>query len=177
MSPELSKTTLSTMSILNKEIFDSFSQSYDPPQWIIEDLLESGEVEVKAALIEALEAIPDTAADQIDENTHATLEITFRSKDRSERAKLYLLSCLATRALYQTRLAEVSIDDNKRAKPYNLPILNSVTVDAEGLVPLSAFEIKGDALCFNGYAFFILSAISFASCSSVHRRCTLALGG
>jgi hypothetical protein len=145
--------------ILNKELFNAFSTNYDPPHWIIENLQESGDPGVRTALAEALAAIPSSSADQLDKNTLARLEITFRSKDRLERAKLHLLCCVAARALHQARLTEISKSATERPKPYDHPVLNNLTVDAEGLVPLSSFKICGDALCCNGYAFFILPAV------------------
>ena len=147
------------MSILSQELFNAFSQSYDPPHWIIEKLQKSGDAEVRAALVAALEAIPATAVGQLDENIHSMLEHTFLSRDRDERAKLHVLSRIVEQELHQRRLAEISNGTNSRPKPYDHLALLDVTVDAEGLVPLSEFKIDGDALCCKGHAFFVLPAI------------------
>lgn len=145
--------------MLNRKLFDAFSQSYDPPNWIIESLRESNDTEIRIAVIAALEAIPTSVAAQVDEETHVKLEIIFRSKDRDDRARLHLVSSAVAQELHQMRMAEVCNQTNGRPKPYDHPILNGISVDAEGLVPLSAFQIKGDALCCNDQAFFVLPAV------------------
>jgi hypothetical protein len=145
--------------MLNRKLFDAFSQSYDPPHWIIEGLLESDDAEVQMAIIAALEAIPTSEAAQVDEDTDAKLEIIFRSRDHAERARLHLVSSAASQELYQTRMAEVCNHAKDRPKPYDHPLLSGIPVDAEGLVPLSEFQIKGDALCYKGHAFFVLPAV------------------
>lgn len=145
--------------MLNRKLFNVFSRSYDPPHWVIEGLLESDDTEVRMAIIATLEAVPASEIDQVDEDTHAKLEIIFSSSDRAERARLHLVSSAVAQELHQTRMAEVCNHANGRPKPYDHPLLIDIPVDTEGLVPLSTFQIKGDALCYNGHAFFVLPAV------------------
>jgi hypothetical protein len=147
------------MSVLNAEILDIFARSYDPPFWIIEEVLASGGAQVKAALNAALEQISDVAVAGLDQDTNARLIVMFRSNNQRVRAKLYLLSRVIERELQQRRIVEITTGVASRSQPYDHPVLRDVAVDADGLVPLSAFKIYGDALCRNGEAFFVLPAV------------------
>jgi hypothetical protein len=144
--------------MLAKALLDAFSRSYDPPHWVVEDLQHSDDPEIRAAVNEALEAIPTSAVNELDDDTHATLEVTFSNRDPQTRARLHLLARSAAKALHQIRMEEINATA-ERPKPYDLSVLSDVHVDREGLVPLSAFDIEGDALCHNGHAFFILPAV------------------
>jgi hypothetical protein len=59
-------------------------------------------------------------------------------------------------SIEQHRLAALAADlHGNKSAPYDHPALARLAVDAEGLVPLAAFELDGDALCINGHAFFV----------------------
>ncbi len=147
------------MSILNPEILEVFARSYDPPHWIIEDLLTSGDAQVRSALDAALKGIPDAAIADLDQDTNAKSVIMFRSSDYALKTKLYLVSQAIEKELQQRRLTEITACDGSRSQPYDHPVLRDIAVDAEGLIPLSAFKIDGDALCLSGHAFFVLPAV------------------
>lgn len=144
---------------IHKTLLDAFSTSYDPPHWIIEKLITSDDNEVRSALKSALDAVPTSAVDELDDDIHAKLDLVFRSGDRDERVRLHVVCTAVERAMHQARIAEISNAEKKRSKPYDHPILCDIPVDEEGLVPLSAFKLKGDALCYKGHAFFVLQAL------------------
>ncbi|UFS72471.1 hypothetical protein LPW11_09820 [Geomonas sp. RF6] len=147
------------MAVLSSELIAVFARSYEPPHWIVEGLLRSGDAQVRAALGAALEGIPDAAVAELDQDINATLAVMFHNGDHRFKAKLYLLSQAVQEELQQRRLAEITNYSQNRAQPYDHPVLRDVPVDADGLVPLSAFKINGDALCRGGEAFFILPAV------------------
>jgi hypothetical protein len=43
--------------MLERNLFDAFAQSYEPPSWIIEDLLKGGPDAVRTALASSIEAV------------------------------------------------------------------------------------------------------------------------
>jgi hypothetical protein len=147
------------MTKIHKTLLDAFSRSYDPPHWIIEKLQASEDNEVRSAIMSALDAVPAGATNELDDETHAKLDIVFQSRDRDERVRLHVVCSAVARAMHQARIESVSTTANSRSKPYDHPILADIPVDKDGLVPLAAFELKGDALCYKGHAFFVLQAL------------------
>lgn len=141
-----------------KILVDAFARSYDPPNWLVEDLWKSDDAEIREAVNEALEAILSTSIDELDSDMHATLEVMFNSKDRETRARLHILARSAARAIHMPRTDKI-IARAERPKLYDQPILREISVDKDSLVPLSSFAIEGYALCYKGHAFFILPAI------------------
>lgn len=144
---------------INRTLLETFFTSYYPPHWIIENLLTSEDKEVKTALMSALEAVPANAASELDNEAHAKLDVIFCSRDRDERVRLHIVCSSAARAMHQARIVELSTTANIRPKPYDHPVLSNIPVDKDGLVPLAAFELKGDALCYKQHAFFALQAL------------------
>jgi len=146
--------------MLEPDLFNAFSRSYDPPYWIIEDLLETGSNAVKTALASAIEAVPSTAIRDMDRDARAQSEVVFRTRDPEFRARLYLVSRDAARSIQRERLTKITSGPRQTAPaPYDHPALAGIAVDNEGLVPLGAFELDGDALCVNKHAFFILPPV------------------
>jgi hypothetical protein len=152
--------------LLRQELFNRFTRSYDPPHWIIEDLLWGGSDSEKAALASAIAAVPSAIIAELDDDARAQSEILFRTKDQDLRARLYLVSRDAARAIDQARLAAITSDHTTGAPPpYDHPALDGIAVDDEGLVPLQAFELNGDALCVNGHSFFMVPPVPGSNAS------------
>ena len=146
--------------MLGRNLFDAFAQSYEPPSWIIEDLLKTGPDAVKTALASSIEAVTSEAISDLDQNARAQAEILFNTKDAELQARLYLVSRDASKCIERARLAAVTNGDRKSVlPPYDHPALAGIAVDEEGLVPLEAFELSGDALCVNNHAFFVLPPV------------------
>ena len=146
--------------MLGRNLFDAFAQSYEPPSWIIEDLLKSGPDAVRTALASSIEAVTSEAISDLDQDARAQAEILFSTKDAELQARLYLVSRDASQCIEQARLAAVTNVDRKSVlPPYDHPALAGIAVDEEGLVPLDAFELSGDALCVNNHAFFVLPPV------------------
>lgn len=148
----------SPTSVMHKLLFDLFARSYEPPQWIVEDLEASPDPTVRAAMADALAEISSGAIESLDDDTHAQLAHLFHNKSREARARLHVLSRRASSDLQRVRMENLG-DSRPRPSPYDLPVLAHLDVDEDGLVPLAAFDIQGDALCCDNHAFFIVQTL------------------
>jgi hypothetical protein len=152
--------------MLGRDLFNAFSRSYDPPYWIIEDLLEAGLDSVRTDLASALEAVPSVAISHMDPDARAQSEVLFRTKDPELRARLYLVSRDAALSIERARLAEITSGLRQTTPPpYDHRALVGIVADDEGLVPLGAFKLEGDALCVNNHAFFMVPPVPGSNAS------------
>jgi hypothetical protein len=140
--------------MIGQNLFEAFARSYEPPSWIIEDLQREPSPEIQFELNAAIEGVSTGAIAALDKDSRAQAEILFSTADPDKQARLYIVSQAAVERIERTRLnLAVKLG---ATPPYNHPALRGIIVDKEGLVPLSAFEIEGDALCVNDHAFFVL---------------------
>ena len=137
-----------------------FARSYEPPHWIIDELLRDGALPMRSAVRLALDRVTETQLESLDHDSRAQAEITF-SGDIETRARLFVVS-QAAYDLVQARRLALAIQGSK-SPPYGHIALQGVVPDSEGLVPLAAFEIDGDSLCRNGTAFFVLPGTAAAN--------------
>lgn len=144
--------------MIRRELFETFARSYDPPHWIIEELMEHAPPTVRSALTDAIHGVSPQAVAELDEHAKTQAEILFAVRDPDLRARLYLVSREAAQMIARTRLDLVT--QAGATAPYSCPALRGIEVDDEGLVALSAFTLEGDALCLNGYAFFVLPPVA-----------------
>jgi hypothetical protein len=150
--------------MLEEALIDAFACRYEPPYWIIEDLLEAGPGPVRTALREAIEAVSSVAIVGMARDARAESKQMFRNGDPELQNRLYLVARDVAIAVQRRRIAEITRRTPKgRAAPYDHPSLAHVEVDRDGLVPLNAFALDGDALCINGYEFLMLPAVPGAN--------------
>ncbi|MBV9880970.1 MAG: hypothetical protein JO180_10770 [Gemmatirosa sp.] len=150
--------------MFTSELLRFLGGHYDPPSWIVEDVLESGPASVRAELTAAIEALTPDDLQSVSHDARAQADVVFRTRDTDVQVRLYIVSREAARSLERARLAAATQSGPSRTlEPYGHPALSGITVDAEGLVPLSAFEIVGDALCINDHAFFVLPPVPGAN--------------
>jgi len=143
--------------MIGQNLFEAFARSYEPPHWIIERLQRDAAADIRSALRAAIEGVSSDAVAALDQESRAQCEILFTSPDPDQQARLYIVSRDVAGLIERTRLNLAA--QLGAAPPYNHPALRGVVVDTEGLVPLSAFDIDGDALCINGHAFFVLPPV------------------
>ncbi len=143
--------------MIGHNLFEAFARSYEPPHWIIEDLQRDASADIRSALRAAIEGVSSDAVAALDQESTAQAEILFRSADPDQRARLYIVSQDAEGLIERTRLNLAA--QLGAAPPYNHSALRGIPVDAEGLVPLSVFDLNGDALCINDHAFFVLPPV------------------
>ncbi len=146
--------------LLDRQLFEVFARSYDPPYWIIEDLLHEGAGSVRDALHAALAAVTAEAIAELDHDTRTHLEFVFAGDDTDRKCRLYIVSDVVSRTIEQTRLATITAkSDPSAAAPYDHPALKGVHVDKEGLVSLAEFTLEGDGLIRNDHTFFLLPPV------------------
>ena len=146
--------------MVDQQLLGVFARSYDPPYWVIEDLLETGPASVRAAISAALSEVPVTRIEEMSGDARANAKIMFGDHDHDLQARLFLVSRDMGGALERARLAALTHGQRqRRPTPYEHPALAGLEVDEEGLVPLNSFELSGDALCVNGHAFFVLRPV------------------
>jgi hypothetical protein len=145
--------------VITGDLLDAFARSYYPPHWVIEGLQNSADDSIRAAVSSVLASITPTDLAELDHDARATADVLFRAQDPEARARLLIASRRAARAVHCARVAELIGGGQSPGAPYGHPALRGIDVDEEGLVPLAAFELDGDALCAGGYSFFMLPAV------------------
>lgn len=138
-------------------LFEAFSRRYEPPCWIIESLQRHGSFEVRDALNAALEAVSLDEILFLDRYAKMQGEILFPKEDYEMQARLFIVGREISRLIEIKRLELAKL--GVAAPLYEHPALRGVLVDDEGLVSLAEFKIDGDALCRNGFAFFVLHPV------------------
>lgn len=95
------------------------------------------------------------------------------SVDTDRAARVWIAERCLSNEIAQRKLVLVRSGARKRRPaPYDLSILADLPVDADHLVPLSAFQFDGSRLLRNGYAFSVLTTTS-APNSSYWLLCAL----
>lgn len=137
-------------------LLEAVARHYEPPHSSIPELLRNGTRSEQAAIQLAQDSVSATDVTSLDHDSIAQSEILF-SGDEDKRARLFIVSREAARLIQNRRLTLAAL--GAAAPPYGHSALRGLTPDEEGLVPLSAFDIDGDALCRNGFAFFVLPGV------------------
>jgi hypothetical protein len=148
--------------MIGQNLFDAFARSYDAPHWIIEALQRDAPVGVRSELNAALESVPQESLVALDKDERAQCDLLFTATDPELRARLFVVSHEAAQLIERTRLRLAA---QIKVAPYDHPALRDVDIDDEGLVPLSAFVLEGDALCVNGHAFFAFPPVPGSNAS------------
>jgi len=78
------------------------------------------------------------------------------SKDVDRTARVWIAERFLSDEIARQRLILLRNEHgSQRPTPYSEPALADLTVDEEGMVPLSSFEFDGSRLIRNGYAFTV----------------------
>jgi hypothetical protein len=67
--------------MFDSKLITSFSSLYEPPYWVIEDLLEEGPSTIRAALEAAVASVPATTVEHLQAEERAQAKICFRTTD------------------------------------------------------------------------------------------------
>lgn len=141
-------------------LLEVLSRSYEPPHWAIRELLRDGPASVREAIELARDVVTRADLASLGPESLEQSEILFAG-DEETRARLFVVSREAASRIQAQRLALAThLSD---VPPYGHPALRGLAPDEEGLVRLSDFEVDGDALCRNGFAFFILPGVPGAN--------------
>ena len=143
--------------MIPESVLAAFANSYDPPYWIIEEFANRASSDVQEALRATLDAVTTEKLSSVDEDARAHAHAFFSAGDRDWQARLLVVAQEAAGLIEARRLALAA--QFTAAPPYGHSALKGIEVDEEGLVPLDAFHLEGDALCRNGYAFFMLPPV------------------
>lgn len=141
-------------------LLDAFMRSYEPPHWFIREVLRDATSCLRDAIERATAAVSLDDIASLDHDSFAQSEILFTG-DEETRARLLVVSREAERLIQTQRLMLAT--QRGASPPYGHPVLRGLTPDEEGLVPLAGFDIDGDALCRDGFAFFVLPGVPGAN--------------
>lgn len=146
--------------MVDAQLLAEFTTRYSPPGFVIEDVLESAASTVRESLAALLSRVSPARLEQLDYEAHQKSKVLFRTDDPEMRARLFVVSQEIMVAVQEARLTAVSTVQSRRSQPpYQHPALSGISIDSEGLVPLSAFALKGDGLEIDGHVFFMMSPI------------------
>jgi hypothetical protein len=145
--------------MVNRILFEAFSSCYDPPHRVIVSLMDEGPCEVREAIRSALSAFPDEVIVAMESTSMDKAALCFMGVEPAQQLRLFLLCNELQCAIEQARIKEVMRLPHVDADPYRTPALADLPLDDEGLIPLSEFQIDGDALCINGHAFFVMPPV------------------
>jgi hypothetical protein len=146
--------------MIHAQLLAEFATRYSPPGFVIEDVLESTASTVRESLMALLSRVSPACLEQLDYEAHQKARVLFRADDPEMRARLFVVSQEIMVAVQEARLTAAStIHPRQSQPPYQHPAISGISIDSEGLVPLSAFAIQGDGLEIDGHVFFMMSPI------------------
>ena len=125
--------------------------------WNVSRAMGAAPQAVVCGLSSLFDAISKDAVLEV-ENDALFQHLCDRNVDTDRAARIWIAERLLSKEIARRKLMLVRAEVQKpRPAPYDLPAIADVPVDADHLVPLSAFQYDGSRLLRNGYAFGVLT--------------------
>lgn len=150
------------------EIVLFFAKDVLGPLLNFDRIADDPDEEIATALALCIESVPEDVAIAATEHPmfSALYGITGSDEEVLLRARRFVIQDALPERIGRLRLATlVAFQGANRPAPYDHPALADLSVDSEGLVDLSHFQIRGQALHRNGFAFTICLPVGSPNCT------------